>query len=39
MGYNAVTTAFVVTESAGHTLRFITDVDAKAGETDVICEE
>lgn len=34
-----VTTAFVVTESAGHTLRFITDVDAKAGETDVICEE
>ena len=34
-----VTTAFVVTESAGHTLRFITDLDAKAGETDVICEE
>ena len=34
-----VTTAFVVTESAGHTLRFITDVDTKAGETDVICEE
>lgn len=34
-----VTTAFVVTESAGHTLHFITDVDAKAGETDVICEE
>lgn len=34
-----VTIAFVVTESAGHTLRFITDVDAKAGETDVICEE
>lgn len=34
-----VTTAFVVTESAGHTLRFITDVDAKAGETNVICEE
>ena len=34
-----VTTAFVVTEPAGHTLRFVTDVDAKAGETDVICEE